>query len=95
MKKVYGFLIVIILACVFNLWFVSAKAVTTSNLYANYAEIVSIGNEVVTVEDSHGNLWAFKGAEGRRIGDKVVCIMDTLGTSSIYDDEIVNVTFEK
>ena len=95
MKKVYAFLMIIILACAFNLWYVNPQPVKTSTLYANCAEIVSIENDVVTVKDSNGNLWTFNGADGRNVGDKVVCIMDTMKTASIFDDEIVNVTFEK
>lgn len=95
MKKVYVFLIIVILACAFNLWYISSKPVKTSTLYANEAEITDIENDVVTVKDSNGNLWAFNGADGRTVGDKIVCIMDTMKTASIYDDEIVNVTFEK
>ena len=95
MKKVYVFLIIVILACAFNLWYINPKPVKTSTLYANEAEIIDIENDVVTVKDTNGNLWAFNGADGRMAGDKVVCIMDTMKTASIYDDEIVNVTFEK
>ena len=95
MKKVYAFLIIVILACAFNLWYINPQPVKTSSLYSNYAEIVDIENDVVTVKDTNGNLWAFNGADGRMVGDKVVCIMDTMKTASIYDDEIVNVTFEK
>ena len=95
MKKVYVFLIIVILACAFKLWYVNPKPLKTSTLYSNKAEIVDIENDVVTVKDSNGNLWAFNGANGRIVGDKVVCIMDTMKTASIYDDEIINVTFEK
>ena len=95
MKKVYALLIIVILACAFNLWYVNPQSVKTSTLYSNCAEIVDIENDVVTVKDTNGNLWAFNGADGRAIGDKVVCIMDTMKTASIFDDEIVNVTFEK
>ena len=95
MKKVYALLIIVILACAFNLWYVNPQPVKTSSLYSNYAEIIDIENDVVTVKDTNGNLWAFNGADDRAVGDKVVCIMDTMKTASIFDDEIVNVTFEK
>ena len=95
MKKVYALLLIVILACAFNLWYINPQPVKTSTLYSNYAEIVNIENDVVTVKDTNGNLWAFNGADGRNVGDKVVCIMDTMKTASIFDDEIVNVTFEK
>lgn len=95
MKKVYALLFIIILACAFNLWYINPQPVKTSTLYSNYAEIIDIENDVVTVKDTNGNLWAFNGADGRAAGDKVVCIMNTMKTASIYDDEIVNVTFEK
>ena len=96
MKKVYITLMLIICAGALNLGYMGGLNFhKTSDLYANAAEIVEIENDIVTVEDVNGNLWTFYGSTGRHVGDKVVCIMNTGKTSSIFDDEIVNVTFEK
>ena len=35
MKKVYALLIIVILACAFNLWYVNPQPVKTSSLYSN------------------------------------------------------------
>lgn len=89
-------LILVISAEIFNLWYVGAfDYEKSSTLYSNSAEIVEIENDVVTIKDSNGYLWTFYGAESRQVGDFVVCIMDTVKTSTIFDDEIINVTFEK
>ena len=97
--KIRGIIIglsLVICAEVFNLWYVGAfDYEKPSTLYSNPAEIVEIENDIVTVEDHNGYLWTFYGAEGRQVGDSVICIMDTVKTSTIFDDEIINVTFEK
>jgi hypothetical protein len=96
MKKVYILLAIIICAATFNLWYVGVlNFKQESTLYSKPAQIVEIENDIVTVEDDYGYLWTFYSAEGRQTGDKVVCIMNTKKTASIFDDEIVNVTFEK
>ena len=89
-------LILVICAEVFNLWYVGAfDYKKPSTLYSNPAEIIEIENDIVTVKDNNDYLWTFYGAKGRQVGDSVVCIMNTCKTSTILDDEIINVTFEK
>lgn len=46
-------------------------------------------NDVVTVEDANGNLWAFEGCEDWEINDICSLLMYDNGTESIYDDEII------
>lgn len=48
---------------------------------------------VVCVEDFNGNIWGFDGCEDWAIGDIAGMVMDTMGTENIYDDEIINVTY--
>lgn len=48
---------------------------------------------VVYVEDFNGNIWGFDGCEDWAIGDVAGMVIDTIGTENIYDDEIVNVTY--
>ena len=48
---------------------------------------------VVYVEDFNGNIWSFDGCEDWAIGDIAGMVMDTMGTENIYDDAIINVTY--
>jgi hypothetical protein len=66
-----------------------------NNYYALTAQVVKIdrAQDIVTVEDSVGNLWEFYGVEDWEIGDCASMVMDDMGTDRIYDDEIVNVRY--
>ena len=66
-----------------------------NNYYALTAQVVKIDRtqDIVTVEDSVGNLWEFYGVEDWEIGDCASMIMNDMGTDRIYDDEIVNVRY--
>lgn len=48
---------------------------------------------IVYVEDFNGNIWCFDECEDWNIGDIAGMVMDTMGTENIYDDTIVNVTY--
>lgn len=45
-------------------------------------------NDIVTCEDSNGNLWEFYGCEDWQEGDCASLLMNSRGTASIYDDAI-------
>ena len=64
-----------------------------STLYPETGKVVEICNDVVTVETSTGNLFAFYGAEDWSIGDCVSMIMDSCGTENITDDIILAVKY--
>ena len=49
--------------------------------------------DVVTCEDYTGNLWEFYGVEDWQVGDNANLLMDTMGTESIYDDEVCGATY--
>lgn len=51
--------------------------------------------DVVTCRDNSGNLWEFYGVEDWQVGDVAALVMDSKGTPSIYDDEIISEKFEK
>ena len=61
--------------------------------YALDATIIECDSaeDVVTCEDSTGNLWEFYGVEDWEPGTAVTLIMHTNGTESIYDDIITTV----
>ena len=50
-------------------------------------------NDTVTCVDCDGNLWEFYGVEDWQEGDFATMIMDTCGTATIYDDEIVTIRY--
>lgn len=64
-------------------------------LYPHTAVVseVNYTENIVTVEDFNGNLWEFSETDDWSKGDIVSMIMDTKGTDSIYDDEIVSVKY--
>ena len=50
-------------------------------------------DDLVIVEDSNGNLWAFYGVEDWQVGDNANLLMDTQDTESVYDDAVVGATY--
>ena len=67
----------------------------TRNLYPAAGTVVIVDNDrdLVVWEDNSGRLWSFWGAEDWMEGDGIACIMDSLGTDSVYDDEIVSARY--
>lgn len=63
--------------------------------YANTAVVTEIdyANNLVTVEDSAGNTWQFTETEDWEFSDTCSMLMDSKGTSSVSDDEIIQVTY--
>ncbi|MGN5454948.1 MAG: hypothetical protein ACI4XN_03090 [Candidatus Kurthia intestinigallinarum] len=54
------------------------------------AQVVAVDNDVITIEDTTGNLWQFEGT-GYFIDEIIYVRFDTLGTDTIYDDVIIQV----
>lgn len=50
-------------------------------------------NDIVTCEDSNGNLWEFYGCEDWQEGDCASLLMNSKGTTSIKDDEIIGARY--
>lgn len=50
-------------------------------------------HNVVFFVDGAGVSWSFKGVEDWRNGDYVSCIMNDMGTESIYDDQIISIRY--
>ena len=63
--------------------------------YALVALVIELdtNENVVYVEDFSHNVWSFEGCEDWAIGDIVGLVMDTMGTEIIYDDVVINVTY--
>ena len=50
-------------------------------------------NDLVIFEDCNHDLWAMEGIEDWSIGDIGALLMDDMETTSIYDDEIVDIRY--
>lgn len=63
--------------------------------YANTAVVTEVdkANDLVTVEDSTGNTWQFNGTEDWEFADTCSMLMDSKGTKSVANDEIIQVTY--
>lgn len=68
-----------------------------SCIYSRSAVVVGVDYtaDVVTVEDSTGNLWTFEGVEDYDLNDRTALTMHDNGTDwDIKDDSIVNVRYD-
>ena len=68
---------------------------TVDRLYPLNTVVQEINKEAdtVTCADCNGNLWEFYGVEDWQEGDFATMIMDTCGTTNIFDDEIIKVEY--
>lgn len=88
MKAVMPFIITVMLIATCQLAIQDIQQCYT--LDASIIECDSV-EDVVTCEDSSGNLWEFYGVENWTPETSVTLIMHTNGTESIYDDIITAV----
>ena len=97
MKKSTAIVIIVLVAAlVFGLCGVLMNQLLNSaDTYALTTKVVKLDreNDVVVCEDFNGNLWEFYGCEDWQIDDIASLLMNDNGTSTIYDDEIVNVRY--
>ena len=70
-------------------------ASTLADLYPTTFVVAEIDNEndLVSLVDYNGNEWLWEGAEDLEVFDVVAAIMNDGETSSIYDDEIVEIRY--
>ena len=97
MKKSTAIVVIVLVAAlVFGLCGVLMNQLLNSaDTYALTTKVVKLDreNDVVVCEDFNGNLWEFYGCEDWQIDDIASLLMDDNGTSTIYDDEIVNARY--
>lgn len=68
-----------------------------SCIYSRSAVVVGVDytSDVVTVEDSTGNLWTFEGVEDYDLSDRVALTMHDNGTDwNITDDRIIEMRYD-
>lgn len=97
MKRIALALITIIIA----LFVISGRPLpagevnTVSNdLYARSMIVTDVINNEVICVDVEGEEWSFFTEYHYNVGATIVCLMDAVGTESIYDDVIVFVTYK-
>lgn len=65
-----------------------------------HREIAGVVDEVnpatgcITLVDAHGEAWVCEG-EVLEVGQPVIIVFSDMGTDDIYDDEIIQIIFEK
>lgn len=66
-----------------------------NNLYPLTTRVIQIDedSDCVSIEDCNGNLYSFIGIEEWETDMTCTVIMDSKGTKTIYDDEIVSVRY--
>jgi hypothetical protein len=71
-------------------------SLTNGWYYAKSARVVEIDRDadVVTFEDCMGNLWDWEGVEDWTVDDDAALLMNSKGTETIFDDEIISAKFE-
>lgn len=63
------------------------------NVRAGIIIKINTEEDYCVVEDSCGLFWEFQGVDDYEIGDLVIMTMWDAETESIFDDEIINVTY--
>jgi hypothetical protein len=95
MTKSY-WIILISLFCALALMIVLVFSLTPAyNRYPLVGRVFAIDSvhDVVFFVDGAGVSWSFRGVEDWCNGDYVACIMNDMGTESIYDDQIISVKY--
>lgn len=67
---------------------------------AEHYEIAGVVDEInpetgwITLVDAYGEMWVYEG-EGLEEGQPVIIVFNDMNTDDIYDDEIIQIIFEK
>lgn len=88
---------VILVGQIVGLMFLVNSVKTEHEYYARGAVVIELDreNDIVVVEDCVGFTWEFTECDDWCLGDGCVMVMDTMGTDEIFDDEIINVHYER
>ena len=65
----------------------NAKA---DNTYTINTTVINVENDIISCEDSNGNVWEFYG-EGYKVNDMLILVMDSNHTEMIYDYMVIDV----
>lgn len=68
----------------------------THDTYTVHGKIVTTtSNGYCAVVDDDGEKWALYTDDTVECGDRVIIVLDNMGTSTIYDDEVVGLVMEE
>ena len=67
--------------------------IASGYIYHDAMTVTEIKDDVVTVETTTGNIFAFRGAEDYEVGNMVATIMCSNGTDDVTDDSILCVRY--
>ena len=63
--------------------------ISSGYVYPDAMMVTEVKDDIVTVETTTGNIFAFHGAEDYEVGDMVATIMCSNGTDDVTDDTIL------
>ena len=67
---------------------------TSNDLYAKSMIVTDIIDDEIICVDAEGEEWSFNTEYQYNVGATIICLMDAVGTESIYDDVIMYVTYK-
>ena len=68
---------------------------TNNDTYTVHGKVVTtVSNGYCAVVDDDGEEWALYTDDTVECGDRVVIVLDNMGTNTIYDDEVVGIVME-
>jgi hypothetical protein len=68
---------------------------TNNDTYTVHGKVVTtVSNGYCAVVDDDGEEWALYTDNTVECGDRVVIVLDNMGTNTIYDDEVVGIVME-
>lgn len=67
--------------------------ISSGYIYPDAMTVTEVKDDIVTVETTTGNIFAFRGAEDYEVGDMVATIMCSYGTDNVTDDSILCVRY--
>ena len=67
----------------------------THDTYTVHGKVVTtVSNGYCAVVDDEGEQWALYTDDTVECGDRVIMVLDNMGTNTIYDDEVVGIVME-
>ena len=90
--KIINLIYLILIAAILFWGFKAIIDIKMNNYYPLSTIVTEVDEDtdIVTVQDFNGNVWQFMGAEDWAVNDVCALIMDSKGTATIYDDEIIS-----
>lgn len=93
---IYALIVILLALSLFVPIYLGANYSTVfqHNEHREIAAFVDEVNDCTTLVDANGEAWLWDGTEFEE-GQPVTIVFNTMGTDEIYDDEIIQIIFEK